>query len=134
MQRKVFGIIHFILILTVTAMGLPQYMAGDLNRDREVDLADAVIGAKNLTLTLEKASSFTENVKSAISAIQLAAGLKAKIKAEDGKKAFQNPDQCFLIPATSVLNNSSIIHLVSEEPLLNRTFALPPQTPPPRMC
>ena len=133
MHKNIGGIIHFFLILTVISMGLPRFAAEDLNRDSQIDLADAIIGARNFARTADHPSTFAATVKTAVSAIQLVAGLETKITADDGKSLTPNLDQNFLVSAKTALADSLIFSELTEtKPKYNSTHHLP-QIPPPRI-
>jgi hypothetical protein len=133
MNKKISGSIHFFLILAVISMGLPQFVVEDLNRDRKIDLADAIIGAKNFAHTADQPSAFAVNVKNAVSAIQLVAGLETKITADDGKSISQNLDQNFLVPEKTALADSSIYSELNETTTNYCSIHHLPQIPPPRL-
>lgn len=133
MHKKYIGIIHFFLILAVISMGLPRFMAGDLNQDREIDLADAIIGAKNFAQTAERPATFAENIKTAVSAIQQVAGLETKITSEKDKNMASNPDQNCLVSETAPLAGFPVFSQLSETTLKYRSIQHLPQIPPPRL-
>jgi hypothetical protein len=133
MRNLFIGIINGILVAAVLFMGLPCFIAGDLNQDRKVDLADAIVGVRDLARNAEETVLFGEKMKSAVVAVQAAAGLKTRVVPDNDAGFFKSLDNHFLISTENTIafsiNSFQLPEAGKIELLINH---LPP-TPPPRI-
>lgn len=97
-------IITGILAVAILFMGLPCFTAGDLNHDKRVDLADAIVGVRALARTAEGSAVFGEKMKNAVSAVQLAAGLETRVVPVHDAGYFKSLDRHFLISSHDAIH------------------------------
>ena len=72
-------ILSALLILGLLSSGLPLTEPEDANRDKRVDLEDAILCIRDLVQTAETPGSFTVEVETAILALYQVADLKTSI-------------------------------------------------------
>lgn len=81
-MRAARQIIHYMLVLTILSAGLPLYQSGDMNRDGELGLEDAIMSVRQLAGTASDEGSFRLGMENALTALSVAAGIKSVIRAE----------------------------------------------------
>lgn len=133
MHQKFSAIISIVLIMAVLAMGLPHFMAGDLNNNNRADLADAIIGVSDFSKTAAKPQEFIPKVKNAIIALNSLAGISTQIKAENDTNLFPALDNFFLIPQYTVLICLSIYTMLFEMAKKYKSITPLPSIPPPEI-
>jgi hypothetical protein len=133
MHQKFAGIINIVLIMAVISMGLPHFMAGDLNHNNKADLADAIIGVADFSKTAAKLQEFVPKVKNAIIALNSVAGINQQIKAENDANSFPFLENTFLITERiyliCILNFNELFEITNHYQSANHS----PDEPPPRL-
>ena len=91
-------IIAFAVILSLCASTFPWGIPGDVNRDRSVDLADAILAVNALSQTGGDASSFAAGMKDALQAFHVASELDKTIKTDSRHCSITTVMTCFAVP------------------------------------
>lgn len=112
---------------------VPQYSAEDINKDEQVNLKDALIFAKNLYES-DRQKNQTQ-LAALISAVQILAGLKTAIQADNHEsKRPMGVDTCYIHQVADDIakedySNSGVLIFAYNFQSIN----LPPPTPPPQI-
>jgi len=85
LMRAIRQIIPFFLVLSLTVTGIPFLSPNDANRDRKVDLQDAVILVKSVVGTAAEPGPFNIQVTNAVTALQTVAELTTIITVDDSR-------------------------------------------------
>lgn len=135
-MRKLRTIFHIILSLAILSTGLPLYQRGDINRDGEVGLTDAILSVRQLTGAAGDAVSFREGMENTLTALAVAAGLKSVLREA------REPGVDRTFPATPLFIAASVYSLedypviapcIAGRSFLYHSPALIPESPPPRV-
>lgn len=92
---------HFLLFfvaLALTVAGFPFINHQDVNKDRKVDLQDAIVLAKGVVRTAETSGPFTSRVADAVMALNKVAEVTPNIELEDSSASFNRTNQGVYIP------------------------------------
>jgi|GEM_PF-3145740 len=77
---------HFLslfIVLSLTVAGIPFIYQQDVNKDRKVDLQDAIVLARGVVRTVESSGSFASRIADAITALQKVADVTPNIEHDD---------------------------------------------------
>ena len=132
MRNLFVGIINGILAIAILFMGLPCFIAGDLNHDNQVDLADAILGVRDLSRSADETTVFGEKIKNAVSAVQIAAGLETQIIPDSDAGFFKSLDNHFLISRGFQTDRTLVSVPLKSTTMSFETFSGSPENPPPR--
>ena len=137
-MRTAKKILTAIVALTLLSSGLPMFSPEDANRDKRVDLEDAILNIKDFAKTADSPDGFMLQAEKIISTLNVLAGVKSNIRpAEETKsKTSSTGFHLFYLPATINSDVHSDTCFVTEEPsFLYQSISVEPQTPPPeRAC
>jgi len=127
-------ILSCMLVLAVLSTGMPQKNVADFNGDGATDLADAILGLQKFEKTSENPRTFSVAVSDMITTLQVVAGFKKVIKADQtqGNQSGNNSIPCYG-PMTVVEFNLSHIKspCETERGYLYQSIRITPPTPPP---
>lgn len=128
------GFCVFILIMGITAIGLPVFSPNDINRDANIDLQDLIMSVRDFTGSADIASEFRSGFKGAVNTLKIVAGLKAEIK-HDKKNGPLNsqtfPNLQYIIP-TDIFCLASCFSTIVEKDSIYKSIPLQIDTPPPK--
>jgi hypothetical protein len=131
-------ILSTLLVFGLLASGLPLTLPEDANRDKRVDLEDAILCIRDLVRTAETPGSFSFEAETAISVLQHVAGLKRSIgPASDtkSKPASLASNGFYLVPSVTTPYYVEDSFPLTRERVLYQSFSKEPPTPPPeRAC
>jgi len=137
-MRTAKQILTAIVALTLLSSGLPMFSPEDANRDKRVDLEDAILNLKDFAKTATSPDGFMLEAEKVISTLKVLAGVKSNIgPAEETKsKASSGSFALFYLPTTIDSEMHSDTCFVIKEPsFLYQSISAQPQTPPPeRSC
>jgi hypothetical protein len=137
-MRTARHILSTLLVFGLLASGLPLTLPEDANRDKRVDLEDAILCVKELVRTAETPGSFSFEAESAISVLHHVAGLKRSIEPVSdtkSKPASLSSSVLYLVPSTNTAYYAEVSFPLSEDRLRYQSFSQEPPTPPPeRAC
>ncbi len=129
------NILSVILSVALLSTGLPFFSPEDANRDKSVNLEDAILHVRDFARTAETPAAFTSNVKQLIHTLYLIAGLKTNIKPANDAKSLSSLISLnvpYLISSNTHLPLSNTYSQVSEDPFHYESVFLIPTSPPPR--
>jgi len=132
MRNIIINSINTILAVAILFMGLPCLITGDLNHDKKVDLADAIIGVTDFAKTATEPDNFSATIKKAISTLSLVAGLNTQVKSENDANLFQTLDYKCLISEHTILSYSPGFFERFEKTRKHQSTAYLPPVPPPQ--
>ena len=128
-------ILSALLILGLLSSGLPLTEPEDANRDKRVDLEDAILCIRDLVQTAETPGSFTVEVETAILALYQVADLKTSIgpvNETKSKPTSPTSSGLYLVPLDNTPCRVEESLHISENSLLYESFSIEPPTLPPR--
>ena len=132
-MRATKNILSLILVLVLLSAGLPTFCPHDANRDRKVDLDDAILHVREFAGTAEKPSSFESTVEKTILTLHILAGIKSHIKpAKEAKSTVFQPDSLYLPPLVDLPLKLNISTQWREPSFSYESIAITPDTPPPK--
>lgn len=127
--------LRLLLCIVVLGAGWPILAPQDINRDRNVDLIDALLTVRNFTRSAEAPENFQYLAKNAISTLQATAGLIPVLRTDtDASTVASAFGFNAVLTATAFLSPPS----ATGEPVWMAVYrfascSLDPETPPPRM-
>ena len=125
-----------ILILTMLSTGLPLFSTQDADRNSRLDLRDVILNIQELARTIDNPTTFTTNIKKAISTLNAAAGLQTVIK-QQRQTASNNGQISLEAPAliSSFTDSAPMLdHIyLTEQKLSYISTLLSPDLPPPKL-
>jgi hypothetical protein len=132
-MRILKNIFHLTIALAILATGFPM-LRGDVNLDKRLDLADAVLSVRGVARSVDNPAVFEKNIENAIISLAAAAGVQKVIKA-DAERASGNvftatPPAALLASFLPGVIFQSGIH-PADAPFLYKSVYLTPATPPP---
>jgi hypothetical protein len=133
-MRTAKQILTAIVALTLLSSGLPMFSPEDANRDKKVDLEDAILNIRDFAKTADSPDGFMLQAEKIISTLRVLAGVKTNIGTGEGmkSKAFSASFQLFYLPTTIDLEvYSDICFPLNELSFLYQSISVEPQTPPP---
>ncbi len=133
-MRTAKQILTAIVALTLLSSGLPMFSPEDANRDKKVDLEDAILNIRDFAKTADSPDGFMLQAEKIISTLNVLAGVKSNIgPAEETKsKASSASFHLFYLPTTIDSGFCPVTCFVSKDPsFLYQSISTKPQTPPP---
>lgn len=79
-MRDIRSIFHIILAVAILSTGLPIYHSGDMNRNGEVDLTDAIVSVRELSRVANGEGALRDGLENTLTSLSAAAGLKSIIR------------------------------------------------------
>jgi len=128
---------HFlssILALALLSSGLPVFCPHDANRDRKVNLDDAILHVRDFADTAQKPASFESTVEKTIFTLHVLAGLKTHIKpTEEAKSTAFQLDSLYLPSLVDLPFHFHRCSQLNEMVFSYESIVMTPDTPPPKI-
>ncbi len=128
-------ILSTILIATVLISGLPLASLEDANRDRRVDLKDAILQVKEFSRLVDQPEAFSSSVEKVVETFNVVAGFKPSIR-QTGKTESATGsyylDPAYLIQTNGLLPVSIQLTKLPELSVNVSSITIVPDSPPPR--
>jgi len=137
-MRIVRSILSLTLAVALLASGLPVSIFEDADRDRDIDLQDAVQLVRSVADTAENPADFKEAFQRAVSALHVVAGIKTVIQASTDNA----PDTGTIFSSSLFLLSSDISSIgptnfyftLGEGTIDFESLTVAPPLPPPESC
>ena len=121
------------LVLTAILPAMPQRPAGDANRDKRIDLGDAIVNMRGLVQSAANPRDFEEELGKAVTSIRTVAGLERVIRADDGQAGTTaGSGQVYLLSFTDVTPVLTAIQATGDTPVPYQSLETPAEHRPPR--
>jgi hypothetical protein len=131
-MRTTKHILSLTLVLALLSSGLPVFCPIDANRDRNINLDDAILHVRDFAGTAEKPFSFESAVEKTIFTLHVLAGLKTHIKpAKDAKSTAFQPDSLYLLSLVDLPFQFNRCSQLSKPAFSYESIVMTPDTPPP---
>lgn len=129
-------ILSILLVLTISAAGLPMFNINDLNRDTHMDLEDAILGIQQVVQVAENNTPLKNGMAQAIATMQIAAGMRTVIsKSSDSHTGIKAPGgslQYLPVEFSQIPQFDSDGGAIFLSDIAIHSFSIKPNTPPPR--
>jgi hypothetical protein len=101
--RRIFLLL---LVLSLTVTGIPFFCPQDVNRDRKIDLQDAISLVRSVVGSADEPGPFRNRISGAVTALHTVAELAMSITGEDS-------------PSSSILSASLGVYLPCDKPVIS---------------
>jgi len=128
--------LRLLLCMLVLCAAWPPFAPQDINRDRNIDLTDAVLTVRDFANSAEQPDQFRQRVQAAVSTLQATAGLITVLCDDNNAKASlgSSPVLPGLLKATVLIIPPPGFKepiFAAAQPFTSHTIV--PETPPPRL-
>ncbi|MDI9569426.1 MAG: hypothetical protein QM278_01625 [Pseudomonadota bacterium] len=136
-MKRTSALLNLMLVMAIVVAAFPAgNRALDLNRDNRIDLGETIIQIRHFARSAEHPDRFAPSLENALTALQVAAGLKQAISSKDSPQA--SPQQHFLL--VYLAPTGQLTAPMDAHPNIDKTDRKPtsvasrPETPPPRFA